>query len=239
MYQDVKKYISSCYECQLQANKQQDKKLYFIWISVLWEKVVINTIHMSSNQKKKFIIITYNNLSDWSEAEVLSFFHLKHVAQFLYKKLICWHECFWKLINDEEKENKKKMRKFLMKYFIKHVIILLYNLQANEMIKRNHQLIINVLFKLMNDFIRYDQNDWVTHFSSVFLADWTIIKMSTEMTLFCMMYEYEVILSIKLNVLMWQTLSWNIVKTCSDLIVMQAQQIKKCDKNIKKTYAHL
>ena len=131
------------------------------------------------------------------------------------------------------------MRKFLIKYLIKHVIILLYNLQANEMIERNYQLIIDVLFKLMNDFIRHDQNNWVTHLSSILLADWIIIKMSTEMTLFCIMYEYEVILSIKLGVSMWQTLSWNTVKTCSDLIVMWAWQIKKCDKNIKKTCAHL
>ena len=62
-------------------------------------------------------------------------------------------------MNDEEKKNKKKMKKFLIKYLIKYVIILLYNLQANEMIERNHQFIINILFKLTNDFIRHDQND--------------------------------------------------------------------------------
>ena len=105
-------------------------------------------------------------------------------------------------MSNEEEKNKKKTRKFLIKYFIKHVIILLYNLQANEMIERGHQLIVDVLFKLMNDFIRHDQNDWVTHLPSVLFADCTIIRTSTEMTLFHMMYEYEVILLIKLNMLM-------------------------------------
>ena len=62
-------------------------------------------------------------------------------------------------MSNEEKENKKKMRKFLMKYFIKHVIISSYNLQANEMIEKDHQLIVDMLFKLMNDFIKHDQND--------------------------------------------------------------------------------
>ena len=126
-----------------------------------------------------------------------------------------------------------------MKYLIKHVIVLLYNLQINEMIKRDHQLIINTLFKLMNDFIKHDQDDWVTHLSSVLLADCTIIRMSTEMTLFCMLYEYEMILLIKLDVLTWQTLLWNTVKMCSDLIAIWAWQIKKHNKNIKKTCAHL
>ena len=62
-------------------------------------------------------------------------------------------------MSNREKKNKKKMRKLLMKYLIKHIIILLYNSQMNEMIERDHQLIINILFKLMNDFIRHDQND--------------------------------------------------------------------------------
>ena len=62
-------------------------------------------------------------------------------------------------MSDEEKKNKKKMRKLLIKYLIKHVIILLYNLQMNEMIKRDHQFIINILFKLMNNFIRHDQKN--------------------------------------------------------------------------------
>ena len=70
--------------------------------------------------------------------------------------MICQHECFQKLMSDKEKKNKKKIRKLMMKYFIKHIIVLLYNLQANEMIERNHQLIVNTLFKLMNDFIRHD-----------------------------------------------------------------------------------
>ena len=59
-------------------------------------------------------------------------------------------------MSNEEKENKKKMRKLLMKYLIKHVIVLLYNSQANEMIEKDHQLIIDMLFKLTNDFIRHD-----------------------------------------------------------------------------------
>ena len=62
-------------------------------------------------------------------------------------------------MSDREKKNKKKTRKLLMKYLIKHVIILLYNLQANEMIERDHQLIVDTLFKLTKSFIKHDQND--------------------------------------------------------------------------------
>ena len=59
-------------------------------------------------------------------------------------------------MSNREKKNKKKTRKFMMKYLIKHVIISLYNLQANEMIERDHQLIVDTLFKLMKNFIKHD-----------------------------------------------------------------------------------
>ena len=62
-------------------------------------------------------------------------------------------------MSNEKKKNKKKTRKFLMKYFIKHIIISSYNLQANEMIEKDHQFIVDALFKLMNDFIKHNQND--------------------------------------------------------------------------------
>ena len=59
------------------------------------------------------------------------------------------------------------------------------------------------------------------------------------MIVFHIIYEYEVILLMKLDVLIWQIFLWNTVKTHSDLIVMWAQQIEKCDENIKETCAHL
>ena len=68
-------------------------------------------------------------------------------------------QMFSKIDEQQKKKNKKKIRKFLIKYLIKHVIISLYNLQANEIIEKNHQFIIDMLFKLMNDFIKHDQND--------------------------------------------------------------------------------
>ncbi len=83
----------------------------------------------------------------------------KHVAKFIYKDLICQHECFGRMISDSSKKNKKKVKKLLIKYLIKHVVILAYNPQANEMIEREHQPIIDVLFKLTNEFIKHGQDD--------------------------------------------------------------------------------
>ena len=117
--------------------------------------------------------------------------------------MIYQHRCFKKIINNGRKENKKKIKKILLKYFIKHVVISVYNPQANGMIEQEHQPIINVLFKMTEDFIKKNEDGWVTHLPFVLFANRIIIKVSIGMTLFRMIYGYEVILPIKLNILIW------------------------------------
>ena len=65
--------------------------------------------------------------------------------------MICRHEIFEKLIIDENFENKKKMKKLIIKFKIKRVIIFDYHFQINEMIERNHKFIINALIKMTNE----------------------------------------------------------------------------------------
>ena len=59
------------------------------------------------------------------------------------------------------------------------------------------------------------------------------------MTLFRMIYGYEAILPIKLDMPMWQTLPWNTIRTRANLIAMQAYQIKCQDQDIEEAIAHL
>ena len=99
---------------------------------------MIDAIHMPPNQGKKFLIVTHNDLSGWPEAEVLPSLKLKHIVKFIYKDLICQHGCFSKIVSDRGKKNKKKVKKLLMKYAAKHIIISPYNPQANGMIEQGH-----------------------------------------------------------------------------------------------------
>ena len=71
------------------------------------------------------------------------------IVKFLWEKIICWHECFQKLICNEESENKNVIKVLVKKYEIHQIIILLYNLQVNEMIEMNHKSITDVLSKLI------------------------------------------------------------------------------------------
>ena len=59
------------------------------------------------------------------------------------------------------------------------------------------------------------------------------------MTLFHILYKYDTVLSIKLNILMWQILLWNTVQKRSDLISMRVHQIERYDENIEEAITHL
>ena len=178
-------------------------------------------------------------MTDWSEAWALASLKTKHVAKFLYEKVICWYECFQRMMCDDESENKKQIIKLAIHYVIKWIVISSYNSQANEMIEREHQSIVDTLSKLINEYKKKGKNEWVTHLPAVLLADQTTVRASTGMTPFHMLYEYEAVLLIELNVLIWQTLLWNTVQNRTDLLAMQACQIECCDKNMNKARAHL
>ena len=65
--------------------------------------------------------------------------------------MICRHKIFEKLIIDENFENKKKIKKLIIKFKIKRVIVFDYHSQINEMIERDHKFIINALIKITNE----------------------------------------------------------------------------------------
>ena len=59
---------------------------------------------------------------------------------------------------DGRSENKKQIIELAICYVIKQIVISLYNLQANEMIKKEHQFIVNTLLKLINKYKKKDKN---------------------------------------------------------------------------------
>ena len=52
--------------------------------------------------------------------------------------MICHHECFEKLIIDENFENRGSIAKLCEKYDDKHVMLFVYHFQTNEMIEKKH-----------------------------------------------------------------------------------------------------
>jgi hypothetical protein len=56
--------------------------------------------------------------------------------KFFWKDVICKHDCFEKLIVNDEFENKEILDEFMQRYRIKKMITSNYHFQINEMIKK-------------------------------------------------------------------------------------------------------
>ena len=121
------------------------------------------------------------------------------------------------------------------KYWIKMIMVLPYNSHMQEQIEVKHQSLTDALLKMTEGEMLVGEKEWVSYVSVAVWADHTIIKASTGMTPFQMVYRYEAVLPIELDIPTWQTLPWNAVQTHAKLIAMRAQQIERCDKNIEET----
>ena len=87
----------------------------------------------------------------------------------------------------------------MKKYKIKYIHIFSYNSQANKWIEIDYKLITDALSKLMMKEEIKDEKNWVSYMSAIFWADRTIINFNIKMFLFWMLYEYEAVLLIELN----------------------------------------
>ncbi len=228
-------YVKFCEECQLQASRWKKKILHSIWISKVWEKIEMNVIHMFSNEEKHYIVLTRDDFLKWVEERVLRAATLKAIAKFLWKDMICKHDCSRRFVMNEESKNKEIVETLIEKYKIKRVMMLTYHSQMNDLVKRDHTAVVNVLIKMtVNESMR-----WVRSFVNVLWTDRIIIRTFTEMTSYHVLYDCNVVLFIELDVSIWQILSWDNVCITDELLTLCAQQLKYKDENLKKIALHL
>jgi hypothetical protein len=137
LYDDSQKYVKTCSQCQMRNSIKKEKTFHFIWMTFLWKKVEVNIVHMSSNKKKHYLIVVRDDFFEWTETRVLSEAKAWRVIKFLWKDVICKHDCFEKLTINDDSENKEILKKLVKRYRIKKMITSDYHFQINEMIKRD------------------------------------------------------------------------------------------------------
>ncbi len=228
-------YVKFCEECQLQASRQKKKTLHSIWISRVWKKIEMNVIYMSSSKEKHYIVLTRDDFSRWIEERALRAATSKAIAKFLWKDVICRHDCLKIFVMNEESKNKEIVETLIKKYKIKRVMMLTYHSQMNDLVKKDHTAVVNVLIKITVD----ESMKWIRSFVSVLWADKIIMRTFIEMTSYHVLYDCNVVLSIELDVSIWQILSWNNVCMTDELLTLRAQQLERRDENLKKIALHL
>jgi hypothetical protein len=183
---------------------KEEKAFHFIWMTFLWKKVEVNIIHMSSNKKKHYLIVVRDDFFEWAETRTLFKTKVWQMTKFLWKDVICKHDCFEKLTINDDFENKKILEKLVKWYRIKKIITSNYHFQINEMIKRNHKSLFNILFKMSN----VELKSWVNNLHVIFWIDCFIVKFIIDLISFYLQCDNESMFSIKLKIFIWRMLFW-------------------------------
>ncbi len=228
LYDDAQKYVKICSQCQMRDSIKEEEALHFIWMTLLWKKIEMNIVHMSSNKEKHYLIVARDDFFEWTEARVLSEAKAWRMTKFLWEDVICRHDCFEKLIVNDESENKEILDELVQRYRIKKMITSSYHFQINGMIKRDHKSLFDILFKMFDEELK----SWVNNFHVVLWADRFTVKFITDLISFYLQCDSESMLSIELEISIWKILSWQEVHTIEDLLAMRARQLQKRNENM-------
>jgi hypothetical protein len=191
----------------------------------------MNIVHMSSNKEKHYLIVARDDFFEWTKTRALSEAKAWRMTKFFWKNVICKHDCFEKLIVNNESENKEILDEFMQRYRIKKMITSNYYFQINEMIKRNHRFLFNALFKMFDEKLK----NWINNFHVVFWADRFIVKLIIDLISFYLQCDNESMLSIDLKIFIWKILSWQKIHIIEDLLTMRARQLQRRNENMNET----
>ena len=195
LYKDCERYVVSCDVCQRKKPNRKKKTLHFTWMSASFKKIDINCVHMSASEIMKTMMIVRNDLTEWMKARALFNLKIDTIVKFIWQDVINRHECFDITILNEGFENKKIIKQLLQRYRVKIKIVSSYHSMANDMIKRSHQLIVDALSKLTND--KFEM--WFQHLHAILWADRTIMRDSTDIVSFRLLYERDAVLLIEIK----------------------------------------
>src|ERR1700741_2336166 len=123
MFEDCRKFVESCNECQRRARLRYEETLNPTWSTIVWDKVGLDIVHMPKSGGYKYIVFARDDLSGWVEGRALSAANSKSVAKFLYEEVFARHGYPRKIVVDGEGETKGFVTSLLESCKVKRVEI--------------------------------------------------------------------------------------------------------------------
>ena len=151
----------------------------------MWEKVGVDAVFVpKASDGYKFIVFARDDLSGWVEGHVLKENTARNVAKFLYEDVICRHGCPCRIIIDSGSENKSVAQALLERYKIWRTVVSAYHPQANGLVERGHDAIVNSLSKYCSK----EPEKWVQYLPLAMWADRISVRRSTGYSAFELVY---------------------------------------------------
>ncbi len=102
IYEDIRGYVQTCNACQRRGNPKANNILHPIELKVLFQRIGIDIIGLLTITKKgnRYIVTAMDYFTKWLIAKAIKEATAKTVSKFIYKKIICEHECSQVLQSD-------------------------------------------------------------------------------------------------------------------------------------------
>jgi hypothetical protein len=225
MYEDVAKWIKTCDGCQRAVDMRPQESLNPTWESMPFQRIHLDVCKAPRAEGKNCFVVARCDFTGWPEGRPLHTASAALVAKFLYEDVICRYSCVPIVVNDGGPENKALVRVLFRRYKVKNIVITPYNPRANGQVECGHKPFILALRKLTQGSGKL----WPRHFSSLLWSERVTVRNPTGMTPAELLYGYEPVLPVELEVPTWRTLPWEAVHTTADLLAMRARQIERRD----------
>src|SRR6266498_354533 len=192
MKDDIRSYIQTCDQCQRRGKTTDENELHSIKIKELFYQWGIDIVRSLTEtlQENKYIVVTIDYFTKYSEARTLTNANVKSVANFIYEDIICRHGCPRKIISDRGTHfNNQVIEKLLKRFKIRHNLSTSYHPKTNGLVERFNRILCESLAKLNEE-----RENWDEYILPTLFAYRIKVNKNTQFILFYLTYKQEAIL---------------------------------------------
>ena len=158
------------------------------------------------------------------------------VAKFLYEVWMARFGCPLLIVNDGGPENQALTKEFFERFNVRNMQVAAYHPQSNGLVEREHQNIVDALAKLTAPWGK--PGNWPTHLASVSWADRIMVRKSTGMTTYQVLFGQECLLPVEIAMESWRVVDWLPLERAgnrrAELLALRARQLERRPEDIEK-----
>ncbi|EXX63870.1 gag-pol fusion protein [Rhizophagus irregularis DAOM 197198w] len=195
MYEDVRRYVRTCDECQRRGKNWRVEPLHPIKVGMPFDRIGIDIVGPLPITKKgnKYIVVATEYLTKWPEARALPDAKASSVVSFFYEDIICHHGCPKEILTDHGSHFVNEMLNSLCNELgVKHRLSTAYHPQTNGLVERFNRTLCEALAKFSNE----NHDDWDMYVSSALFAYRVRKQSTTRHEPFYLMYGRDAVLPV-------------------------------------------
>ena len=113
LYKDIQRYVKTCKKCQCRAPFKEEEELHPTYVSTVWEKVEVDVVHLPPSEGCHYLVMAWDDLSEWLKWHTLDNVTAETVIKFLYQNIFCCHSYLQRFIMNRDSENKREIEELL------------------------------------------------------------------------------------------------------------------------------